>query len=69
MSTASATFCPLCANLLLLEEKSTGLRFCCATCPFVYDIDKGVRVTGSALPAHLDPAARASPSCAFAADL
>lgn len=44
MSTTSAAFCPLCANLLLLEEKSTGLRFCCATCPYVYKIDKGVRL-------------------------
>jgi hypothetical protein len=50
MSTTSATFCPLCANLLLLEEKSTGLRFCCATCPFVYDIDKGVRAAGAPSP-------------------
>jgi len=45
MSTTSAAFCPLCANLLLLEEKSTtsGLRFCCATCPYVYAITKGIK--------------------------
>ena len=43
MSTTSATFCPQCANLLLLEQTHSGLRFCCATCPFVYDITKGVR--------------------------
>ena len=41
----SCTFCPNCANLLLVEECSggSGLRFCCATCPYIYEIDKEVR--------------------------
>ncbi len=34
-------FCPLCGNLLLLEEASRGMRFCCPICPYLYNL-KGV---------------------------
>lgn len=36
------TFCPTCANLLLVEEclGGTGLRLYCQTCPYIYDINK-----------------------------
>ena len=42
---STSVFCPTCANLLLVEECAggSGLRFCCATCPYVYNIDKTVR--------------------------
>ena len=33
-------FCPLCSNLLLIEDGLTGMRFCCPTCPYVHDITK-----------------------------
>ena len=33
-------FCPICGNLLLIEEATNGMRFCCPTCPFLHDIDK-----------------------------
>lgn len=31
-------FCPICGNLLLLEEASACMRFCCPTCPYVYNL-------------------------------
>jgi len=31
-------FCPACGNLLLLEDSSNGMRFCCPTCPYLHDI-------------------------------
>lgn len=34
-------FCPFCANLLLFE-KSNILKYCCRTCPYVYEIKKEV---------------------------
>ncbi|MES1913335.1 MAG: hypothetical protein MHM6MM_005526 [Cercozoa sp. M6MM] len=37
-------FCPTCANLLLLEEASNGLRYFCETCPYIMDI-RGREVT------------------------
>jgi DNA-directed RNA polymerase subunit M/transcription elongation factor TFIIS len=42
---STSVFCPTCANLLLVEacEAGSGLRFCCATCPYVYNIDKTAR--------------------------
>ena len=45
---AVSPFCPTCANLLLVEESDlgSGLRFCCATCPYVYNIDKPARMRG-----------------------
>ena len=33
-------FCPLCGNLLLIEEGSVGMRFCCPTCPYTHNIAK-----------------------------
>jgi DNA-directed RNA polymerase III subunit RPC11 len=31
-------FCPICSNLLLIEESIDGMRFCCPTCPFRHNI-------------------------------
>ena len=31
-------FCPICGNLLLLEEATSCMRFCCPTCPYVYNL-------------------------------
>ena len=44
---STSVFCPTCANLLLVEEceGGSGLRFCCATCPYVYNIDKTARAS------------------------
>ena len=33
-------FCPLCGNLLIIEEGDHGLRFCCPTCSFTSLVDK-----------------------------
>jgi len=33
-------FCPVCGNLLLIEEGSVGMRFCCPTCPYRHDIQE-----------------------------
>jgi DNA-directed RNA polymerase III subunit RPC11 len=33
-------FCPLCGNLLLIEEAASGMRFCCPTCPYHHDINQ-----------------------------
>lgn len=33
-------FCPVCGNLLLIEEGSVGMRFCCPTCPYLRNIEK-----------------------------
>lgn len=35
-------FCPTCANLLIVEESSEGMRFSCVTCPYVFPIKKRV---------------------------
>ncbi|KAL0589934.1 hypothetical protein ABG067_001900 [Albugo candida] len=32
-------FCPSCANLLLVEPNSEGMRFFCQTCPYLYQIE------------------------------
>jgi DNA-directed RNA polymerase III subunit RPC11 len=32
-------FCPLCGNLLLLEEGNKGMRFCCPTCPYLHNVN------------------------------
>lgn len=41
------TYCPTCANLLLVEltEAYKNLQYFCQTCPYVYTIDK--RITRS----------------------
>lgn len=33
-------FCPICGNLLLLEDGTGGMRFCCPTCPYLHDVDR-----------------------------
>jgi DNA-directed RNA polymerase III subunit RPC11 len=33
-------FCPICSNLLLIEDGLSGMRFCCPTCPYARDITK-----------------------------
>ncbi|PNW86946.1 hypothetical protein CHLRE_02g102400v5 [Chlamydomonas reinhardtii] len=38
------TYCPTCANMLLVEltEYSKELRYFCQCCPYVYNIDKKI---------------------------
>jgi len=37
-------FCPVCGNLLLMEDSENGgMRFCCATCPFLHKITKAYK--------------------------
>eukprot|EP01041_Mallomonas_annulata_P009670 gene9670-20110_t len=31
-------FCPICGNLLLIEEGHVSMRFCCPTCPYTHNI-------------------------------
>lgn len=31
-------FCPICGNLLRLEQGSVGVRFACPTCPYIHNI-------------------------------
>jgi DNA-directed RNA polymerase III subunit RPC11 len=33
-------FCPLCGNLLLLEEDVNGMRFCCPACPYMHSLKR-----------------------------
>lgn len=33
-------FCPVCGNLLLIEQGNRSMRFCCPTCSYKYDLDK-----------------------------
>ncbi|XP_071519495.1 DNA-directed RNA polymerase III subunit RPC10 [Panulirus ornatus] len=35
-------FCPTCANLLIVEEGSLGMRFSCVTCPYVFPVKRCV---------------------------
>lgn len=35
-------FCPTCANVLLIEDGSSGLRFFCQTCPYIFNITSKV---------------------------
>lgn len=35
-------FCPVCGNLLIVEEGTRSLRFACNTCPYIQDIDRQV---------------------------
>ena len=37
-------FCPHCANLLVVEEGPSTLRFACNTCPYVQNITEKVSV-------------------------
>ncbi|KAK9866835.1 hypothetical protein WJX84_008686 [Apatococcus fuscideae] len=37
------TYCPTCANMLLVEYTGVGsLRYFCETCPYVYELDKPI---------------------------
>ncbi|DBA76105.1 hypothetical protein WJX77_011293 [Trebouxia sp. C0004] len=36
------SYCPTCANLLLLEFDVTDLRYYCETCPYVYNVDRQI---------------------------
>ncbi len=38
-------FCPICSNLLLVEEGGAGYRFCCQTCPYISAITKRISKT------------------------
>ena len=42
------TFCPVCANVLVVEEGPRCMRFACDTCPYVQNITRTV----SNLPKH-----------------
>ncbi|KAL5275311.1 POLR3K family protein [Megaselia abdita] len=35
-------FCPQCGNILLIEEGNSGLRFSCATCPYIFNIKQKI---------------------------
>lgn len=38
-------FCPICSNLLLVEDGGAGYRFCCQTCPYVSAITRKLSKT------------------------
>ena len=38
-------FCPYCANLLVVEPASQGMRFACKTCPYEHKILKKIKKT------------------------
>lgn len=38
------TFCPTCANILIVEESSSTVRLACSTCPYVHNIKQKVCV-------------------------
>ena len=38
-------FCPICSNLLLVEDGGAGYRFCCQTCPYVSAITRKISKT------------------------
>jgi DNA-directed RNA polymerase III subunit RPC11 len=38
-------FCPICSNLLLVEEAEAAFRFCCQTCPYISRINKKISKT------------------------
>ncbi|CAK9251876.1 unnamed protein product [Sphagnum jensenii] len=33
-------FCPICGNLLLVDNEKNGMQFSCPTCPYVHDIQR-----------------------------
>jgi DNA-directed RNA polymerase III subunit RPC11 len=37
---SSMRFCPLCGNLLLIENEAGCMRFCCPTCPYIHNLDR-----------------------------
>lgn len=37
-----SSFCPLCANFLMVEYEDQNLRFFCNTCAYLYRIDKSI---------------------------
>lgn len=38
------TFCPTCANVLVVEEGQNCYRFACNTCPYVQNIQRKVQI-------------------------
>ncbi|GFO44844.1 DNA-directed RNA polymerase subunit [Plakobranchus ocellatus] len=36
------TFCPVCANVLVVEEGPQSMRFACNTCPYVQNISRKI---------------------------
>jgi len=36
------TFCPTCANILIVENFSSTVRLACSTCPYVHDVKRKV---------------------------
>jgi DNA-directed RNA polymerase III subunit RPC11 len=36
-------FCPFCANILLVESATKGLRFFCQTCPYIHQVQHTYR--------------------------
>jgi DNA-directed RNA polymerase III subunit RPC11 len=36
-------FCPFCANILLVESATKGLRFFCQTCPYIHPVQHTYR--------------------------
>jgi len=36
------SFCPTCANLLLVQQSGAGFRLYCKTCPYVHHITKTI---------------------------
>lgn len=35
-------FCPICANILVVEEGARCYRFACNTCPYIYNVTRKV---------------------------
>ncbi|RUS91617.1 hypothetical protein EGW08_000590 [Elysia chlorotica] len=36
------TFCPVCANVLVVEEGPKSMRFACNTCPYIQNINRKI---------------------------
>jgi DNA-directed RNA polymerase III subunit RPC11 len=36
------SYCPTCANLLLVELDQGTMRYFCQTCPYIYNIDRKI---------------------------
>ena len=50
------TFCPTCANMLLVDHSSYGggLKLYCQTCPYVYNINSTIRSRVHITPKEVD---------------
>mmetsp|Transcript_63936 Transcript_63936/g.152467 ORF Transcript_63936/g.152467 Transcript_63936/m.152467 type:complete len:110 (-) Transcript_63936:74-403(-) len=40
-------FCPYCANMLMIDPDTEGMRFACKTCPYFYQISKRLKKQAS----------------------